>query len=174
MKTVWLKYECTLTHTQCMCGTKRLVLFSIPKLAAVLHKCTSSGALLAWKLAVTEHLIWKYNGIVQEKIMLINTPQSNSGNGGFISWILNRCSHHWQLVRSDIHSSVYKHSLVPRLLPVQKNGESLGTRLYAHTYTWCIYHRDTSMWLPFPPPYNLSILPFPLLSLNNSSGSTSA
>ena len=50
-----LKHECTRTHT-CMCGTN--VLSCSASLSLQLY-CTRSGALLAWKLAVIEHLIWR-------------------------------------------------------------------------------------------------------------------
>ena len=53
-----------------------------------------SGMLLTSKLSVTEHLIWKYIRVVEANIKFTNIPQSSSGNGGVVSWIVNHCSHH--------------------------------------------------------------------------------
>ena len=74
------------------------ILSSSASLSLVLVFYTSSGMLLT---SVTEHLIWKYIRVVESKIKFINIPQSSSGNGGVVSWIVNHCSHHWRLVRSD-------------------------------------------------------------------------
>ena len=70
------------------------ILSSSASLSLVLVFYTSSGMLLTSELSVTEHLIWKYIRVVESKIKFINIPQSSSGNGGVVSWIVNHCSHH--------------------------------------------------------------------------------
>ena len=67
------------------------ILSSSASLSLVLVFYTSSGMLLT---SVTEHLIWKYIRVVEANIKFTNIPQSSSGNGGVVSWIVNHCSHH--------------------------------------------------------------------------------
>ena len=70
------------------------ILSSSASLSLVLVFYTSSGMLLTSELSVTEHLIWKYIRVVESKIKFVNIPQSSSGNGVVVSWIVNNCRHH--------------------------------------------------------------------------------
>ena len=123
-------------------------------------------ALLAWELVVTEHLMWKYIGIVKAKIKFIRSIRLRATVEMEVLSLHGTCA-----VTADSRGS----SLVPRARPAfrrlqywkrRKAGRGLGTRqvgstqYYTHTHTRLIH--NLSIFLPLLYPYTLSIfLSFP-------------